>query len=163
MMNKELLFDMDGTIADLYGYPDWLQKIRNYDTEPYEKAKFMYQNKELFLQLVAGLRRLGYKVKIVSALPKAESTTEEYNSRVARAKKLWLIKHQFPCDEIHICPYEQNKADYSSPAAEISILIDDNPEIRNDFLKECKSQQARVIDAAGNLLKELANLYRAEY
>ena len=28
---KVIVFDMDGTIADLYGYPNWLKALRNED------------------------------------------------------------------------------------------------------------------------------------
>ena len=35
MMNeKAIWFDMDGTIADLYGDPDWLAKLRAYNPAP---------------------------------------------------------------------------------------------------------------------------------
>ena len=30
-MIKELCFDLDGTLVDLYGVPNWLEKIRAYD------------------------------------------------------------------------------------------------------------------------------------
>ena len=30
-----IIFDMDGTIADLYGVDDWLTKLRNEDISPY--------------------------------------------------------------------------------------------------------------------------------
>ena len=32
-------FDMDGTIADLYGVNGWLDDIRNGNTRPYTEAK----------------------------------------------------------------------------------------------------------------------------
>ena len=36
---KAFWFDMDGTIANLYGEKDWLQKLNNKDTAPYANAK----------------------------------------------------------------------------------------------------------------------------
>ena len=38
-MKKAIWFDMDGTIADLYGVAGWLESIIARETRPYEKAK----------------------------------------------------------------------------------------------------------------------------
>ena len=37
-MEKKIWLDMDGTIANLYGDPNWLEKIRAYDASPYANA-----------------------------------------------------------------------------------------------------------------------------
>ena len=34
-MPKMICFDMDGTIADLYAVPGWLEKLRAEDATPY--------------------------------------------------------------------------------------------------------------------------------
>ena len=34
-----IYFDMDGTIANLYGVIDWLPKLHNSDASPYMEAK----------------------------------------------------------------------------------------------------------------------------
>ena len=36
---KILVWDMDGTIADLYGVENWLPMLRAYDPTPYRTAK----------------------------------------------------------------------------------------------------------------------------
>ena len=38
-MKKEICFDMDGTIANLYGEKNWLERLRNEDETPYANAK----------------------------------------------------------------------------------------------------------------------------
>jgi len=38
-MYKEINFDMDGTIADLYGCENWLEDILAERVNPYERAK----------------------------------------------------------------------------------------------------------------------------
>ena len=38
-MNKRIVFDMDGTIADFYGVENWSECLKNSDTTPYEMAK----------------------------------------------------------------------------------------------------------------------------
>ena len=37
-MTKAIYFDMDGTIADLYGVDGWLDMLINEDATPYIKA-----------------------------------------------------------------------------------------------------------------------------
>ena len=41
-MRKTLVFDMDGTIADLYGVENWLPMLRAEDPLPYEIAEPIY-------------------------------------------------------------------------------------------------------------------------
>jgi phosphoserine phosphatase len=41
-MNKILVFDMDGTIANFYGVKGWLDYLINEDTTPYEIAEPLY-------------------------------------------------------------------------------------------------------------------------
>ena len=38
---KVLVFDMDGTIANLYGVNGWLEDLRNYNPRPYIVAEPM--------------------------------------------------------------------------------------------------------------------------
>ena len=46
-MIKEIVFDLDGSIVDLYGVPNWLEKIRAYDPTPYQTAKPLVDMAEL--------------------------------------------------------------------------------------------------------------------
>ena len=53
-MLKMICFDMDGTIADLYGVENWFEKLRAYDASPYLSAEPMWDMEELaFLLEVA--------------------------------------------------------------------------------------------------------------
>ncbi|AXF52505.1 MAG: hypothetical protein [Caudoviricetes sp.] len=161
-MKKEILFDMDGTIADLYGYPGWLEKIKCFDSTPYLNAKPRYNNHSLLTALVRDLKRCGYKIKIVSAFPYADTTTEEFNAEIAKAKRKWLEDNHFPYDEVYFIPYEENKGNYSSPECDISILVDDNQKVRKDFMHASKAKNAETIDATENILIALANLIKEE-
>ena len=38
MENKTLVFDMDGTIANLYAVENWLEDLRSENPRPYEVA-----------------------------------------------------------------------------------------------------------------------------
>lgn len=48
----KIIWDMDGTIADLYNVPNWLQKVRTYDVTPYAEAAPMWDMVRLALSLI---------------------------------------------------------------------------------------------------------------
>lgn len=164
-MNKELIFDMDGTIADLYAVEDWLPRLREEDPTPYLEAKPIYDTFVLNT-LLDILKRLGYKIKIVSW--GSVGASKAYGREIRKAKLEWLKKYDFPADEIHIVKYGTPKAYYMDRSG-LSILIDDNLEVRNDFQKakmkneNQKSKMKFVFDAGNeNLLGYLIDLIKKE-
>jgi phosphoserine phosphatase len=92
-MNKVLVFDMDGTIADLYGVQDWLKDLRAENPRPYAIAEPMY-NMETLGIILRYFRLLGWKIAITTWLAKGAS--EAYNEEVAKVKREWLDKYNFP-------------------------------------------------------------------
>lgn len=129
-MTKMLVFDMDGTIADLYGVEGWLEDLETYKTRPYEIAKPMYDMNELN-ETLQKLQKLGWQIVITTWL--AMNATKEYNKAVAKAKKDWLAKYNFPYDEIHCVKYGTTKADCTRKKADFQILIDDNKKVRDGW------------------------------
>ena len=103
-MTKAIYFDMDGTIANLYGVNGWLDMIINRDATPYKVAEPMVRMNVL-ARVLNNLTKKGYTIGIVSWL--AKNSTEEYDEMVKEAKINWLRTHlksvQF--EEIHIVPY----------------------------------------------------------
>ena len=83
-------FDMDGTIADLYGVPGWLALVENSDTLPYEVAKPLVNLSKLARRLNQ-LQRMGHEIGIISWTSKTGS--DSYNLEVACAKMQWLKDH----------------------------------------------------------------------
>jgi hypothetical protein len=81
---------MDGTIADLYGTENWLEKLRASDASPYIKAKPCI-NMQSLARILNRLQRQGYEIGIISWL--AKNSTHEYNENVTTVKKAWLKKH----------------------------------------------------------------------
>ena len=148
-MNKILVFDMDGTIADLYGVPGWLDMIRNENPEPYITAKPLYDVDSLN-GILEFLKFDGWKIVVTSWL--AKNSTREYDKKVRTAKIEWLNKIGFPYDEIHIVKYGTTKANCTRKLKGIQILIDDNEKIRKGWTL------GQTIDANKNILKELAGL-----
>jgi DNA modification methylase len=114
-------FDMDGTIADLYGVNDWLEKLINSDPTPYAEAKPLV-NLSLLARLINRVQRNGFEVCIITALSK--NSTAEYDEAVIKAKKMWLNRHlkSVRFDEIRFVPYWFTKNDVNSGE---DILFDD--------------------------------------
>lgn len=129
-MTKAIYFDMDGTIADLYGVENWLKNLESFQTKPYREAKALVNMRELSKELNA-LQRKGYHIGIISWLSKAHNA--DYDRRVTSAKVKWLAKHlgSVHFDEIKIVPYgtpKQHSVDF--PAG---ILFDDEKPNRENW------------------------------
>ena len=129
-MKKMIVFDMDGTIANLYAVDGWLDMLRAENPAPYEMAEPMYNMNELN-ETLNMLREKGWKVVITTWL--AMDATAEYNKAVTKAKKEWLQKYNFPADEIHCVKYGRTKADCTRKKADFQILIDDNKKVRDGW------------------------------
>ena len=127
-MTKSIYFDMDGTIANLYGVDGWLDCIINEYTKPYREAKALVNMKQLGRELNR-LKQNGYTIGIISWL--AKGATDEYNRRVAQTKRNWLAKHlsavQF--DEVHIVEYGTPKYTLGN-----GILFDDEEPNRMNWI-----------------------------
>lgn len=127
-MTKAIYFDMDGTIANLYGVDGWLDCIINEYTKPYREAKALVNMRQLGKELNR-LKQNGYTIGIISWL--AKGATDEYNERVAQAKRNWLVKHlgavQF--DEVHIVEYGTPKQTLGN-----GILFDDEEPNRMNWI-----------------------------
>lgn len=112
-------FDMDGTIADLYGVSNWLEDLLHEDVRPYVEARPLV-NLQALARVLNRLIRAGYEVNIISWTSRGGS--EEYNEAVRQAKIKWLRQHlasvQF--SEIIIIPYGTPKELFAD-----GILFDD--------------------------------------
>lgn len=118
---KKIYFDMDGTIADLYGVENWLPMLRVEDATPYRIAKPLV-NITRFNVLCGLLRRQGYEIGVISWLSKESS--KEYKKAVRAAKREWLKKYFPACgNEIHLVQYGTPK--HSIVKAKGAILFDD--------------------------------------
>lgn len=103
-MTKAIYFDMDGTIADFYGVPHWLEYLCESNPHPYEVAAPLL-NMSLLARLLNRLQREGWHIGIVSWTSK--TGTPAFNSATAEAKVEWLNRHLHSVhwDEIQIIPY----------------------------------------------------------
>lgn len=129
-MEKLIVFDMDGTIADLYGVSNWLEKLRAEDPSPYAEAEPLCDMERL-REILLALMAKGYGVRVVSWLSKDSSP--EYKTAVRKAKRKWLERYNFPMEKAHLVAYGTTKANCVRGVANFAILIDDQEKIRDGW------------------------------
>ena len=129
-MNITINFDMDGTIADLYGVENWLDYLIAENTLPYEVARPLVRLNQLARRLNT-LQRNGYNLAVISWLSKSGS--EEYNRAVTEVKVEWLRKHlpSVEWDRVTIVPYGTPKENFCNNP--LDILFDDEERNRNNW------------------------------
>lgn len=127
---KAIYFDMDGTIANLYGVSGWLDDLQAEKVRPYEKADTMVRMATL-ARLIHKLQNNGYNIGIVSWLCRGGS--QEYNKAVTAAKIKWLKLHlpSVEFNEVHI-------VEYGTPKEKVvqypqGILFDDEERNRKNW------------------------------
>lgn len=130
-MTKAIYFDMDGTIADLYGVENWLDFLIASNPTPYAIAKPLI-NMNRLARLLNRLQAEGYHIGIVSWLSK--NSTEAYDNAVTLAKARWLDRHLHSVywNEVKIVPYgtpKQEVVDFPS-----GILFDDEVQNRENWV-----------------------------
>ena len=129
MSNYTIYFDMDGTIANLYGVDNWLDKLRAEDESPYVDAEPLVDMSELSRLLTAAVE-MGYKLGIISWLSKEAS--QEYKKKIRVAKRAWLAENlDVDFDEIHLVQYGTRK-DYVANDKE-GLLFDDDERVRKNW------------------------------
>ena len=143
-----LIFDLDGTIVDLFHVKHWLKDLRAENTAPYKEASPIYNMNELN-KIIQELKQK-YKIIVVTWTSKGGS--KEYNKEVKKAKKEWLEKYDFPFDEIHCIKYGTTKANAVRRYGKNQILFDDNEKVRKGW------KLGKTVDAKENILPVLKEL-----
>ena len=129
-MKITINFDMDGTIADLYGVENWLEMLDAEDTTPYAQACPMLRLCDLARKLTR-LQKQGYQLAVISWLSKFGSP--DYNAEVTATKLHWLKKHlpSVHWDRVTIVPYGTPKETYCENP--LDVLFDDEERNRNNW------------------------------
>lgn len=149
MSEKAIYFDMDGTIVNLYGVDGWLADLRNGNERPYKEAAPMV-NMNVLARRLNKLRKIGYKIGVVSWLSK--TSTIEYDEKVTRAKKRWLSTHLHSVhfDEIHIVSYGTRKEQVVEMP--FGILFDDEKQNRENWYGESFNEE-NILDILEQIIK----------
>ena len=142
-MAKAIYFDMDGTLANLYGVENWLEKLREYNATPYKEAEVML-NMQALAHRLNKLQANGYTIGIISWLSK--DSNPEYDAAVIAEKLAWLNKHlnSVKWNEVHMVAYGKKK----SKLAEVKdgYLFDDNESVRREWIKHNPNGWAFDVD-----------------
>lgn len=152
-MNKTLVFDMDGTIANFYGVNGWLDDLQNENTRPYDIAEPLY-NMDILNAILDVLRLQGWRIVVTTWL--AKGSTKAYDDAVRVSKIQWLKKYNFVYDEIHLVKYGTTKANCTRKNGGYQILVDDNAKIREGWTL------GDTINANENIIEKLLKLLESE-
>lgn len=145
-----ICFDMDGTIADLYGVPHWLEKLKKEDSSPYKDAKPLWDMQKLN-HILKGLIAKGQEIRVISWL--SPNASKEYKQAIRKEKIDWLKRYNFPAQKIHIIRHGATKADCVRQLKQKAILIDDDAKVRKGW------HLGETIDPTKcNLLKVLSEI-----
>ena len=124
------VFDMDGTLFDLYGVDNWLPQLRAEDISPYLAAKPMI-NFSLLARYLNRIQRAGHKIMVISWTSK--ESTPEYHSQVAWAKFKSLRRHlpSVHWDAIVFANYGTEKSAIVKDSK--AFLFDDDEDVRTNW------------------------------
>lgn len=153
-MTKKIYFDMDGTVADLYGSERWLEKLRNEEEGAFIKLEPMVDMNRLG-EVVGKLMMQGWQFGIITWLPMDAS--EEYEEVCTREKRIWAEQYMpWAMNEFYAQRYGTPKQDAPVRRAGHMILVDDNAEVRAMWET---AKQRKTIDAkCKDIITELEGL-----
>lgn len=148
-MAKCIAFDMDGTIANLYGVNDWKNMLNNSNSLAYLQAEPMFDMQELN-GILSQLKTAGWYIVVISWGSMGSSKCFLEETKVAKTE--WLDRLEFPYDSIHCIKYGSSKSKSLACKFEMGILIDDNESIRN------KWKLGDTLNPSENLMEKLKKL-----
>ena len=124
-MSTKIYFDLDGTVYNLYGVLNWLERLRSEDVTVYSQGNKMFDD-ELY-KAAATLMRYGVRFGVITwgsmtATPEFEVQTEE-------TKRRW-VKENLPfCESFAYQQYGTPKQQAIKNRTQNDILIDDNSDV----------------------------------
>ncbi len=130
-MLTNICFDMDGTIANLYGVENWLERLEKKDFGVYADAAPMC-DMEYTNTLLKDISEKGIEINVISWASK--TATKEEIQKIAEVKKDWLNKYNFKCDNVYVVPYGADKTLYVRNALQgKALLFDDDKRVRETW------------------------------
>lgn len=120
--NATIYLDLDGTIADLYGFSGWLDCLQNEQTTPYTEAGLLVDGEQFRNFLVAG-KAAGVLFGVISW--SAKNASKDYQKAIRRAKIDWLKKNNLLeyFNELHVVKYGTPKNRVAKNRT--GVLVDD--------------------------------------
>jgi hypothetical protein len=148
-----IALDMDGTLADLYNVPNWLESLHSEDVTPYKVAEPLCDTEALASALRLA-RTNGHTVEVLSWNCKGD-ISPEYRRKVRKAKVHWLKQHGLldEVDAVHVVKHGTPK---SKVASGQGVLFDDETANRNEW---SSSGRGVAFDAV-NLVARIEQIVR---
>jgi hypothetical protein len=147
-----VIFDMDGTIYDLYSIPGWLESIHQEDASIFLTGQSMGNLEEIKILIKKLILEKNVNFELATWLPKDAS--EEYGLAVIEAKLRWCASQKLPSlfENIHFLEYGTPKSEVVFLDTSEVILFDDNIEVREEFIAQggiafCEKEIAQVLRA----------------
>jgi hypothetical protein len=126
---RKIYFDMDGTIADLYGQENWLERLMNEEPELYLKAQPLI-DMGVLRDKIEELQEKDIEVKVITWL--AKNTSNNHLTIITEEKLEWLDNTGIEFDDIHIVKYGTEKHNIPK-SVKGDILFDDNADVRMNW------------------------------
>lgn len=149
---KKIYFDMDGTVADLYGSDNWLDNLQNECNGVFNNLFPLVDMNELAM-VCHQLMNNGYSFGIITWLPMGASY--EYERVCEQEKREWANEFMPWVSEFYAQSYGVPKQYAPIKRAQNMVLVDDNTEVRAMWNTE---KQRTSIDATKNIVEELKKL-----
>lgn len=146
---QAIYFDLDGTLANLYGVASWCERLNAEDVTPYVEAKPLVSPDRL-RRLLLDFKNANVALGVISW--GAMNASNAYNRATRKAKLEWCERYLHGCfDEFHVVKYGTPKHHVRRIAD--SVLVDDNATVREQW-------QGRTIDASNtaHMMNELKAL-----
>ena len=148
---KKIIFDLDGTLYDLYNIPDWEKKLRQ------EKRNIFLEGKTFlnddFYEIIEELRNLGFTFDVATWLPMF--ATKQYEQICREEKEKWIKDNLKFVEGIYIAPYGTPKQKMVEKKSSIMILIDDNLEVCRSWETKKQRQYKNVKNNLIEILEEI--------
>lgn len=134
---RTVYFDMDGTIADLYGVKDVFKRLDNNDASPYREAAPIVE----YIDMMHHFKEMGYRVGIITAgsrfPPGTPQSIKDMMNKETEANKIgWLKTHGIWAllDSFQFIPYGVSK--YEMAQDKTGILVDDEDKVLNTWYSD---------------------------
>jgi len=134
---RTMYFDMDGTLANLYGVTNVFRRLDNNDASTYLEAAPTPQ----YVEMLKSAKDMGYRVGIITAGSRFPPDTpqevkDKMNEDTEEAKIEWLKKYDiWPLlSSFQFIPYGVNK--YSVAKDKTGVLVDDEDKVLNQWFSD---------------------------
>jgi len=148
---KKIVFDLDGTLYDLYGVPDWEKKLREEKENIFLEGK-SFLNKD-FYEIIEELLKNGFSFDVATWLPMF--ATKQYEEKCRKEKERWVKENLKFVKNIYIDAYGVPKQKMVKEKSSLMILIDDNLEVCKDWATKKQRQYKNVKDNLIEILEEI--------